>query len=111
MADAAQITVLAIGAVSAGTGTGAAVDLGERRTAAEIALRITAATAALATTLETSADGSTGWREVLRMDTVQEPALLRYAVDSLDRYVRVTWDAAAATTFGLDARAHQLYAE
>lgn len=110
MADAAQVVVLALGAVGVGSGVGAAEDLGERRTAAKLVFRVTACAGALRAKLQTCEDGAAGWRDVLNFDAVQAPFTREYVVDELERHVRVTWEATAAATFGVNATAHQLYA-
>ncbi len=111
MADVAAITVQALGEVAAGAFTGTAVDLGERRTAAKLRCRVTACTGTFKVSLQTSDDGSTGWRDAGLVAQLTKPALKQHAIEGLDRYVRVSGTTADATTFELTAEAHQLYAD
>lgn len=112
MADVAAITVQALGEVTAGAFTGSAVDLGERRTAAKLRCRVTACTATFRLGLETSDDGSTGWRDAgIVLAFANGPALKQGAIEGLDRYVRAAGTAGDDTTFELTAEAHQLYAD
>ncbi len=112
MANASAITVQALGAVSAGDFTGAAVDLGEGRTAAKLRCRITACTDTIQIALETSDDGSTGWRDGGQVVAfANAPAKTEIVLTGLDRYVRAVGSAAASTTFELTGEAHQLYAD
>ncbi len=114
MADVAAVTVQALGEVTAGAFTGDAVDLGERRTAAKVRCRITACTAALRVELETSDDGSTGWRKASTAPVAyvpKDPQVKLSAFDGLDRYVRVVGETTDDSTFEVTAEAHQLYAD
>lgn len=113
MADAAQVTLQALGAVAIGPGTGAGVDLGALHSAVILLFRVTANTGSLSVTLETSPDGATGWRVVKLIDTTNQGSYVkRFAFDQLDRWVRVTWNAeGASATFSVTGESHQLYVE
>lgn len=75
------------------SGTSANVDL-LQRTALELVLNVTA-TAGTAPTLdllvETSADGSTGWREAGRFDRASDVGPLAQVIASCSRWVRLKW--------------------
>lgn len=109
MANPATLTLHASGAES-GAGLGAAVDLGTDRTAALLTLRGTVIGAELNVTLQTSPDGSTGWRTIATLSPMAAVGAVKRAIDQLERYVRCTWPAPTNATFELVAEAHQLYA-
>lgn len=112
MADVAAITVQALGEVSAGSFTGDAVDLGERRTALKARCRVTDCSATFRVALETSDNGTDGWREAgVVLQFANKPLLRQHPLDGLDRYVRAVGEAVADTTFELTGEAHQLYAD
>ncbi len=112
MADVAAVTVQALAEVTAGAFTGSAVDLGERRTAIKARLRVTGCTAAFRVGLETSDNGTDGWRDAgIALPFTNAPSQHLAALHGLDRYVRTEGEASANTTFELTAEAHQLYCD
>jgi len=111
MANPLAISLHDSGAESAGAGAGDAVDLEELRSAAKLVLRVTACSGTLSTTVQTSPDGSTGWRTVRLLDNATSIGVWRYALDDLERYLRVIWTVGTSATFALAGEAHQLYAE
>jgi hypothetical protein len=98
-------------ATASGAGTGTAVDMGLRRTAALVTVRATVVGAELKATIQTSPDGSTGWRQVAAMPALPAVGVSKRVLDGLDRYLRVVWPAGTDATFEAAAEAHQLYAE
>lgn len=110
MADRLAISLHDLGAES-GADEGDALDIGAHRTAALLTLRTTVAGAELTASIQTSPDGSTGWRKVGELKApIGSPSITRRAFDGLERYVRATWPASTDATFVLDGEAHQLYA-
>ena len=109
MANPTTLTLHASGAES-GAGSGDAVDVGAARSAAILSLRATVVTAELRVAVQTSPDGSTGWRQVCSLPALMSAGRTERAVDELERYVRATWPAGTDATFELLAEAHQLYA-
>ena len=112
MAAATDIVLRALlEALASGSGT--AIDIGSGRTAAEIELRCTACSGSFTASIETSPDGTTGWRLVKKLDALNGPEVKYYVLGKLDRWVRVTWvlSAAGSATFEVFGTAHQLYAE
>lgn len=109
MAQALPITLHALGE-EASDGQGAAVDIGELRSAVKIALTITALVGTLTVYVETSPDGSTGWRDVGSFDAASAIGRQRWAFDECDRYVRVRWDVGTSATFSVHGEAHLLFA-
>jgi hypothetical protein len=96
-----------------GAGEGGAVNLRSdevERTAAYVRLRITEDTVPFPLAIETSTDGSTGWRKIDQLMGGSSARAEVLAVDDLDQYLRVTWPAATAGTFSCTAVAHQLLA-
>ena len=109
MAQALAVTLHALGAEAAG-GNGAAVDIGELRSAVKLALTITEATGSLTVFVETSPDGLTGWRSVGQFDVASAIGRQRYSFDECDRYVRARWTVGTSATFSVAGYAHVLFA-
>lgn len=109
MAQALLVTLHALGAEAADA-NGAAVDIGELRSAVKLALTITAITGNLTVFVETSPDGATGWRGVGQFDVATAVGRQRWCFDECDRYVRVRWDVGTSATFSVAGEAHVLFA-
>lgn len=110
MADAYAITLHALGA-EASDDSGSAVDIGALRSAVLLTLTVTAITSGTTTVyVDTSPDGSTGWRQVGSFDAVTAIGQQTHAFDQCGRYVRARWDLDASTTFSIAGEAHQVYA-
>lgn len=104
----AVLTLHALGAeVGAGSGTGQ--DIGAASTAALVSYRCTVGTAP-AITLETSPDGSSGWRTAGTLTARTTTLAEELALEGLSRYLRASWPAATAATFEATAVGHQLLA-
>ncbi len=108
MANAAAITLRA--SSSAVTGTGDAVDLGVARSAAKLTLTVSAASGMLRVFLDTSPDGSTGWRAVDLIGEADAPASFERSFVGLERYVRVRFTVTTSATFGCEGDAYSVYA-
>ncbi|MFO7178984.1 MAG: hypothetical protein DIU78_009820 [Pseudomonadota bacterium] len=112
MANPVAITLHALGAESGAWQT-QALDLrdpatGIQRTGARLTLLVTAVgDNGLAVAVETSPDGSTGWRTVDEFELVTSPGSHDLALHGLERYVRASSPDAA--TFALTGYAHQLF--
>ena len=115
MADALAVELHALAAETA-SGSGAAVDIGELRSAAKLHLRVTASTVAagvsLVVTLETSPDGTTGWRAVASFDPTTSVVRAERVFDELERFIRVSWTMSGGDsfTFSVSGKAHVLLA-
>jgi len=103
------------------SGTGSAVDVGSVRQVGELALYITAASgsdASLELEVQTSEDGTTGWRTV----STDESATLvigagttkrEFVAAELARFVRLVWTISGTTpsyTFSVSGTANSVYA-
>lgn len=121
MANALEITLRAISAASA-PGAGASVNINDgvtdaraNRTSARLLLEVTAISgvgASLTVTVETSPDGTSGWRTVDAFPAATAPVEVMRAFAQLDKYVRVSWTLAGtlpSATFMVDGQAHQLF--
>jgi len=96
--------------------SGAAVDLDSRglRSAVQVTLTVTAITGSAVVFVETSPNGTTGWRSVGQFDAVAAVGRQSWSFDQCDRYARVRWDltgSGAAMTFAVAGAAHVLYGE
>ena len=109
MAQSLAVPLLALGAQS-GSGSGAAVDIGETRSSVKLSLTITAIVGTLTVSIETSPDGLTGWRQIGAFDAATAIGRQRYAFDECDRYVRATWATGTNATFSVAGAAHLLFA-
>jgi hypothetical protein len=94
-----------------GAGAGAAVDLlesttGIQRQGARLDL-VTTAADGLDVKVETSPNGTTGWRQADSFEAPAGESLLKLNLHGLDRFVRVTW--AGTGTFSVAGEAHQLF--
>lgn len=116
MANPLAIVLHALAAETA-SGQSAAVDMGVSRAAAKLALELTAiagTTPALTVSLQTSADGTTGWRTVDSWAALSAVDKAWQSFADLSRYVRVSWALAGSglglsATFKVEGDAHQLY--
>lgn len=115
MADPLAITPHASAAVSA-SGDGTAVDLADTlHTCLDLTLDVTAAsgtTPTLDVYVDTSIDGSTGWRELGKFQQAKAVSSFPLIVDGSRQYMRVRWvvSAGASFTFTVSGQAHVLYA-
>ena len=94
------------------SGSGDAVDLGELRSAARLALEVTEITGALTVTLETSANGSSGWRSVDSWPVATETGKVERAFVGCSRYVRISWafgGGGQSAAFAVTGEGHQVY--
>jgi phage gp36-like protein len=114
MADALAVTLQALAEQTA-SGEGGAIDIGALRTLLVGAIRVTAKTGSgnVAFELETSPDGTNGWRAVRGLGSLIGVGRLEFHVDECERFVRVKWTLAGITaaTFSVAAEAHVLYAK
>ncbi len=119
MANPTTIELHALGAET-DDGTSDAIDIGLHRSAVALALTITGLTGTdVLAQVQTSPDGSTGWRTVSRFTSetdddgaVGNPgAKGRYKLWCLDleRYVRVVWTVNTACTFSVAGFAYTVY--
>lgn len=99
------------------SGFGAAVDIGAIRSCARLLLDVTAIVGTLPSivvSVETSVNGTTGWRSVGQFDTVAALASQRRTFAQCERYVRASWTISGtggpAFTFAVTGEAHVLYA-
>jgi phage gp36-like protein len=110
MAEALAVTLHAMGEETA-SGQSAAVDIGERRTAAGLALEVLAGTSpALNITVQTSASESGPWRDSGTFPTHNGPGRTEQSFAKLLQYVRISWTQTANVTFSVAGEAHVLYA-
>jgi hypothetical protein len=107
MADPLSVTLHALGA-EASAGSGDAVDIGELRSALTLELVVSVTPGQVLVVLETSPDGLGGWREVEKFSAAKSATRESRSFDRCDRFMRVSWNAAA--TFGVVGEAHVLYA-
>lgn len=114
MADLLAVTLHASG-TELSSGTGSAVDVGPLRTLLAGMIRVTAKAGPgqAEFALETSPDGSTGWRPVRDLGVLSDIGRLEFHADECERFVRVRWVLASLTsaTFSVTADAHVLYAK
>lgn len=110
MADVAQVVLVELDDFTAGEDESESDDLGAHRTAAKFFLRATAVSGTLTVAIETSADNSTGWRQVGRFSPRNVPGVDEIALDGLDQYVRAAYSVGSSATFSVTGEAHQLYA-
>jgi uncharacterized protein DUF1320 len=99
------------------SGQGAAVDLQPLRSAVRLTLQITAVSGTsqiLSVTIQTSADGSTGWRTVGSFPSGSNIEAQKVTLADLDRWIRVAWTVAGSGspsfTFSVSGEAHVVYA-
>lgn len=114
MANATAITLRALSA-AAENGEGDTVDIGESRSAATVNVAVAAITgtnARLDVSLQTSPDGTSGWRVVAKVGQLHDARRIERAFIGLDRFVRVVWSltSGAEATFSADGEAHTVYA-
>lgn len=115
MAQPLAIALHALGAETAASGQGLAVDIGATRSAAKLDLELTAisgAGASLVVTVQTSADGLTGWRAVDAWAALTAVDKVSMCFAGLSRYVRIAWALAGtlpSATFKVSGNAHQLF--
>lgn len=112
MANALDITLHASGQELSST-SGAAVDIGENRSACRLWLSVSEVTGgALTVLVETSEDGTAGWRQVTAFPIAPASTTSRKTVSCMDcdRYVRVRWTLATSATFHAYGTAHTLIA-
>lgn len=109
----AQSTVLHASGQEVASGSGPVVDIGALRTACTLTLTVTEVTGDdLAVVVETSPDGSTGWRQVGAFSAV--PSVFA-DVETLhlmgcSQFLRVSWTLGTTATFAVSGKAHQLMA-
>lgn len=89
----------------AASGESAAVDIGERRSAARLTIRRTTLSGTLTVTVETAASESGPWRPV-----AQFASKLTIHVAGLMRYLRVSWVVVTPVEFQVTGEAHTVYA-
>ena len=111
MANPLAITLHALG-IESSSGQSAAVDIEAIRSAARLTLTITAVVGGAPTiTLETSPDGTTGWRHVGGFTALGAAASEERSFDQCDRYLRVAWTVGTSATFSVAGDAHQLFVQ
>jgi phage gp36-like protein len=114
VADPLAVTLHALGAESA-SGVGPAVEIGALRTflAGSTTLTTKTGNGVVGFAIETSLDGSTGWRTVRDVGALPGAGKIQFHVDELERYVRLAWtfDVVTNATFVVTAEAHVLYAK
>lgn len=114
MADALAVTLHELGEETT-SGSSDAVDIGALRTLLVGTIRVTATagTGNIALELQTSPDGSTGWRTVRGLAVLGKISRVEYHADECERYVRIAWTLTGFTsvTFQALAEAHALYAK
>ena len=109
-ANTIDTTVLPAGTVYTTTTQGAAVEIGDRGTAA-LDLAITAVsgtTPSMTVTIETSKDGSTNWQTVAAYAAQTTTGTTRKVFAGLDRFVRANCAVSGTTpsfTFGISGEA------
>lgn len=111
MANPSAVLTLLESTAESGAGTSGVVQLDEGRTAALVYLRCTVGSVSV--TLETSPDGTNGWRSVLQLaggvlQAGTSSVTVERAVDDLDGYLRATWPDGTDATFEITAVGHQL---
>ena len=115
MADPLAITPHASAAVSA-SGNGTAVDLEDTlHTCLDLTLDVTVVsgtTPTLDVYVDTSIDGSTGWRELGKFQQAKAVSSFPLIVDGSRQYMRVRWVVSSGASFTLtvSGQAHVLYA-
>lgn len=111
MANAQSVELHAQGEETS-TGTGPVVEIGETRSAARLTLRALSGTGALFVSVQTSPDGTNGWRDVAAFDSVEQyPRKQLLHMDDLDAFIRVSWELDGSdATFTVNGRAHTLFA-
>lgn len=114
MADALAVTLHGL-AARISNGTGDPIDIGALRTLVAGAVRVTATAGngSAQFDLETSPDGSTGWRPVRKIAALIGIGIVEFHADECERWVRVAWTLGGFTsvTFSVLAQAHVLYAK
>lgn len=93
-------------------GSGDAEEIGALRSAVDLYLLATevAAGTQLELVVETSPDGSTGWRRIGAL-VATGPSRQRGTYDGCEAYVRVSWNLSGDCTFQVVGQAHTLYAQ
>jgi phage gp36-like protein len=111
VANAVAVTLRAL-SEAIGNGDGAAVALGPSRTALTLSVCVAAIGSLdrLEPQLETSPDGTSGWRVVAVLERIEEPCTVERAFVGLEQYVRVTWVGTGTATFSVEGEAHTVYA-
>lgn len=112
MAESLAVTLHAMAEESA-NGQSAAVDIGTRRTAARLVLRVlSSAAAGLSVTVQTTDESSAGpWHTVATFPTQNAAGAAELYVGKLLQYVRVGWTRTANVEFSVVGEAHTLYCE
>lgn len=111
MSNTLAIELLAL-AQQTGDGTGPAIAIGDLRSAVDLDLTVTViASGEIEVYVQTSPDGSTGWRTVGTFGKVAAAGKLRGTFDGCDAWVRAGWDLAGNTTFKVAGKAYTVYAK
>jgi phage gp36-like protein len=107
MASTAAITLHALVQETA-SGSGAAVDLGQR-TSADLSLLVSAGTGTTDVSIETSDNGVDGWQTIGSFPTCDGPGGCKVTVPGCSRYIRAAWILADVCTFSVAGVAVLVY--
>lgn len=97
----------------AASGNSAAFDIGVLRSALAWHVRVISIAGGSPSAIfkiQTSPDGSTGWRDVQTLTAITSASRVEAAIDGLERYVRLAWTISGITVFEAAGAAHVLHA-